>query len=82
MVNKLTKVVWILFILLLGIYNLCQANSANQAKKINSQGLELARESRVNEAIEKFNHSLGLNPEDGETYIHLANAYLQISNLI
>ena len=81
MVNRLTKAVWILFPLLLMIYNFSQANPADQAKKLNAEGLELARKNRINEAIEKFNHSLEVNPRDGETYVHLANAYLQISNL-
>ena len=81
MANRLTKAVWILFPLLLAIHNFSQANPVDQAKKLNTKGLELARKNRINEAIEKFSHSLEVNPRDGETYVHLANAYLQISNL-
>ncbi len=81
MANRLTKAVWILFPLLLAIHNFSQANPVDQAKKLNAKGLELARKNRIDEAIEKFNHSLEVNPRDGETYIHLANAYLQVSNL-
>lgn len=81
MVHRLTTAVWILFLLLLMVYNPSQANPVDQAKKLSAEGLELARKNRIDEAIDKFNHSLEMNPRDGETYVHLANAYLQISNL-
>ena len=81
LIQRLAPAVWFFFLSLLSICDLGLANPVDHAKKLSAEGIELARQNRINEAIDKFNRAVETNPRDGETYIYLANAYLQVSNL-
>ena len=81
LIQRLAPIVWLFFLSLLFVCDLGLASPAHHAKKLSAEGIELARQNRIDEAIDKFNRAVETNPRDGKTYIYLANAYLQASNL-
>ena len=80
-IQRLAPIGWIFSLSLLFICDFGLSSPVDQAKKLCAEGVELARQNRIDEAIDKFNSAVEANPRDGEAYIYLANAYLQVSNL-
>ena len=80
-IQRLAPIGWIFSLSLLFICDFGLSSPVDHAKKLCAEGVELARQNRIDEAIDKFNSAVEANPRDGEAYIYLANAYLQVSNL-
>ena len=45
-----------------------------------SEGVRLAREGKVEEAIANFNKAIQLNPKNSSAYYHRGNAYVSLEN--
>src|ERR1051326_7631930 len=57
-----------------------ETSRRNEAIAAYNKGAQLAKQGRYKEAIELLNEYLSFDPTDGDTYAHLAYAYIKLGD--